>query len=264
MAMLRLAFVMAALMGSAVVVAQPLPDACAASADKPGHMLVIGGSEKREALSETQRQNLQKYGVEVGALIAAYGARYIVRARPRSTVEGEWPAWKGVVISRWPCREAGQAFWHSDEYQNQVIPLRKDAAVYRVGMFGVPPKHPKDTGQWTAEGGPAAKNVACDAPVYLLVMADAHDGAKLGAYRKALAESGIMYAYGASDVLQGPPAEVLEGDWPANFSAKVTRWPCQEAFATFYGSSDYNTKYKPLRAGAADFTAVILAEEIPR
>ncbi|MDX2143111.1 MAG: DUF1330 domain-containing protein [Rhodospirillaceae bacterium] len=256
--------VLLATLGAVPALAQTPPDVCAASTDKPGHMLVMGGSENRDALSEPQKQNLQKYGVEVGALIATYGARYVVRSRPQSTVEGTWPAWKGVVISQWPCREAGQAFWHSEKYQNEVIPLRRGAATYRVGMFGAPPKHPEETGQWTAEGGAAAKNVTCKVPVYLLVTAEAKDAAKLGAYRKALADSGIMYGYGAVDVLQGPPAEVLEGDWPATFSAKVTRWPCRAAFDAFYASADYNTKHKPLRANAADFTAVLVAEEKPR
>jgi uncharacterized protein (DUF1330 family) len=260
--MLRFVFLAAVVPTAAF--AQSPPDICAASAERPGHMLVIGGSENRDALSEQQRQNLQQYGRDVGALIASYGARYIARARPQTTVEGEWPAWQGVVISRWPCREAGQAFWHSDKYQSEVIPLRRGAAAYRVGMFGPPPKHPKDTGQWTAEGGAAAKDLACDAPVYLLVMADATDTARLGAYRKALSDSGLMYSYGASDVLQGPPADVLEGDWPANFSVKVTHWPCRAAFDAFYASADYATKYKPLRAGAAEFTAVVVAEERPR
>jgi uncharacterized protein (DUF1330 family) len=224
-------------------------------------MLVLGGSENRDKLSETQKTNLQQYGRDVGALIATYGAKYVARGRPTSAVEGTWPAWKGVVISQWPCREAGQTFWHSDTYQNDVIPLRRGAATYRVGMFGPPPTHPKQTGQWTAEGGPKS---SCDAPIYLLVMADARDTPKLTAYRKALNESGMMYGYGAVDVLQGPPAEVLEGDWPATFSAKVTRWPCREAFEAFYASVEYNTKYKPLRAGAADFTAVLVTAERPR
>lgn len=235
------------------------PESCAA----PGHMLVMGGTADRSKLSEEQSKRLQQYGVEVGALIATYGAFYAVRSRPQAVIEGSWPAWKSVVISTWPRRETGQTFWHSDKYSNHVKPLRKDAAEYRVAMFGPPPKHPMQTGAWTAEGGPAAKNLACNLPVYLLVTADATDQAKLGAYRKALNDSGIMYSYGATDVLQGEPAEVLEGDWPKSFSAKVTRWPCKEAFEAFYASADYNTKYKPLRAGAAEFTAVILAEEKP-
>lgn len=262
--MRRIAILLTAF-GATHAAAQTPLDVCATSTETPGHMLVLGGSENRDALSETQKGNLQKYGVEVGALIATYGAKYIVRARPQNTIEGPWPAWKGVVISQWPCREAGQAFWRSDKYQNSVIPLRRGAAVYRVGLFGPPSKHPRETGQWTAEGGAAAKGLKCDTPVYLLVTAEAKDAARLGVYRKALADSGIMYGYGAVDVLQGPPAEVLEGEWPASFSVKVTRWPCREAFDAFYGSADYNTKYKPLRAGAAAFTAVIVAEEgLPR
>jgi uncharacterized protein (DUF1330 family) len=244
--------------------AQSTPELCTSSREKPGYMLIMGGSENRNALSEAQTKNLQQYGREVGALIATYGATYVARSRPTEAIEGTWPAWKGVVISEWPCREAGQAFWHSDHYQNKVIPLRKGAAAYRVAMFGAVAANPKQTGEWTAEGGAKAKNMACAARVYLLVTAETKNAGMLGAYRQALSASGLMYSYGAVDILQGEPAEVLEGDWPKTFSAKVTRWPCREAFEAFYASAEYNTKYKPLRAGAADFTAVLVDAEKPQ
>jgi uncharacterized protein (DUF1330 family) len=247
-----------------LVSAQSVPDVCASSREKPGYMLIMGGSENRAALSEIQTKNLQQYGRDVGALIATYGAKYVARSRPTAAIEGVWPAWKGVVISEWPCREAGQAFWHSDQYQNNVIPLRKGAATYRVAMFGAVAANPKQTGEWTAEGGAKAKYMACAAPVYLLVTAETKNAGMLRAYRQALSASGLMYGYGAVDILQGEPAEVLEGDWPKTFSAKVTRWPCREAFDAFYASAEYNTKYKPVRTGAADFTAVLVGAEHAR
>jgi len=53
---------------------------------------------------------------------------------------------------------------------------------------------------------------------------------------------------------------VLEQDWPANFNTKVTRWPCKEAFDAWYASTEYQTKYKPLRKDAAVFQAVMSTE----
>ncbi|MDX2222817.1 MAG: DUF1330 domain-containing protein [Rhodospirillaceae bacterium] len=229
-----------------------------AACDGPGHMLIMGGTEDPAKVSPEALERNKGYGPAVQALIAEYGARYIVRGRVAHVVEGAWPAWKGVVTSTWRCRQDGQAFWHSDKYQNDVKPLRRGASTYRVAMFGPPVKNKAETGQWTAEGGPSARGVACDAPIYLLVTATARDPDKLAAYRRALSESGLMFAYGAVDVLFGPPAEVLEGDWPENFSAKLTRFPCRAAFEAFYASADYTTRFKPMRDGAADFDVVLV------
>jgi uncharacterized protein (DUF1330 family) len=244
--------------------AQDTFDVCGSSQEKPGYMLIMGGSENRAGLSDTQIKNLQQYGRDVGALIATYGAIYIARSRPTNAIEGTWPAWKGVVVSRWPCREAAQAFWNSPEYQNNVLPLRKGAASYRVAAFGGVTPNAKQTSVWSADGGPDGKNLTCNTPVYLLVTTESKNAAMLGAYRDALSASGLMYRYGAVDILQGAPATVLEGDWPKTFSAKVTRWPCREAFEAFYASAEYNATYKPMRAGAAEFTAVLVDAEQPR
>jgi uncharacterized protein (DUF1330 family) len=246
----------------AVLAAVALPGAGRAqqpaACDAPGHMLIMGGTEDPSQVPAEALERNKGYGPAVQALIAEYGARYIVRGPVAQVVEGAWPAWKRVVVSAWRCRQDGQAFWHSDKYQNEVIPLRRGAATYRVAMFGPPAKNPAETGTWTADGGPAAKGAACDAPVYLLITATAHDAARLAAYRQALSGSGLMYAYGAVDILSGPPAEVLEGDWPANYSAKLVRFPCRAAFEAFYGSADYTAKFKPMRDGAADFDVVLV------
>ena len=246
------AIVVAALLFAPPVFAQP-------SCDAPGHMLVMGGTEDPAKIPPDVRERAKGYGPAVEKLIGTYGARYLVRSRPIRTVEGDWPAWKSIVVSTWPCREAGQTFWHSDKYQNEVKPLRKGAAVYSVGMFGAPPRHPKQSGTWTADGGPAAKGIACAAPVYFLVLSDVKDAAKLAAYRQKLSDTAIQYSYGAEDILIGPPAEVLEGDWPKALTAKLTRWPCVEAFDAFYTSPEYQTDIRPLRAGAAVFTSVLVA-----
>jgi len=230
------------------------PNTC----DAPGHMLIMGGIENPAALPAEVRARAAGYGAAVRKLITGYGATYIVQSRPIRTVEGTWPAWKSVVISTWPCREAGQAFWHADAYQKDAKPLRAGAGTYRVAMYGAPPRNPMQTGQWTTDGGPLAKNVVCASPVYLLVLADARDEAKLAAYRQKLSDTAIQQAYGAEDVLAGAPAEVLEGDWPKTLTAKVTKWPCVEAFDAFYNSLSYGMDIKPLREGAAAFTAVIL------
>lgn len=233
------------------------------SCDRPGHMVIVGGTDDPARIPAEVRERAKGYGPAVEALIKSYGASYIVRGRPFRIVEGEWPNWKSVVISTWPCRETGQVFWHSDKYQNEVKPLRKGSSSYIVGMFGRPTGHPKQTGQWTAEGGPSAKGLVCNKPVYFLVLTEVKDAARLAAYRQKLAETAIQYVYGAVDITAGAPVEDLEGGWPKNLGAKTSRWPCVEAFDAFYASAQYQAEIKPLREGSADFTAVILEAASP-
>ncbi len=225
----------------------------------PAHMLIMGGTPDTMTLTDEMKAGLRTYAVEVPPLVDRFGGVFKARGRASVVIEGDWPAWKNVVVSEWPCLEAGHKFWVSDDYK-KIHHLRTNASEYRIVLYPPVKKDARETGAWTAEGGPTAKNLNCTAPVYLLVTAETKDDSKLAAYRKALGDSGIMYAYGAVDILQGAPSEILEGDWPKNLSAKVTRWPCREAFDAFYASADYTTKYKPLKNGAAEFTAILATE----
>jgi uncharacterized protein (DUF1330 family) len=242
--------------------AQAQDSACAPS-DGPAHMLILGGTEDFNALSEDAKARMRKYAAEVSPLLAQYGGVFRVRGRADAVIEGEFPSWKNVVVNDWPCAKAAQNFWRSDKYDKEVHPLRIGSAYYDIALYPHAAKDRRATGVWTAEGGPAAKNLKCDAPVYFIVMAKVKSPEKLDAYRKAMIDSGILYSYGAVDVLGGTPIEVLEGQWPKDFNAKVTRWPCREAFDAFYASNEYQTKYKPLRKEAGDFTAIIANEYKP-
>ncbi len=53
--------------------------------------------------------------------------------------EGDPPATRGVVISRFPCLEAAQAFWQSDEYE-AIKPLREGIAEFEVLVLPSPPR----------------------------------------------------------------------------------------------------------------------------
>ncbi|MBL8644316.1 MAG: DUF1330 domain-containing protein [Rhodospirillaceae bacterium] len=239
-------------------------EAADAACDKPAHMLILGGTEDFAALSEEAKANMRKYAAEVPALVAQHGGVFKVRGRAGAVIEGTFPAWKNIVVSDWPCAQAAQNFWHSEKYEQEVHPLRKGNAAYDIALYPDAPKDPRATGVWTAGGGASAKGIQCDAPVYFLVAVTVKAPEKLAAYRKAMLDSGIQYSYGAVDVLLGAPLDVLEGQWPKDFNAKVTRWPCREAFDAFYTSADYQTKYKPLRKEAGDFTAVIAPAYAPK
>ncbi len=61
----------------------------------------------------------------------------IVRAG-RARFEGKPPPTRGVVISRFPCLEAAERFWYSDEYA-EILPLREGIAEFEVIVLPAPP-----------------------------------------------------------------------------------------------------------------------------
>lgn len=249
---------------AALAMAAPTAYAADAACTTPANMLIMGGTPDTMVLSDAAKVDLRKYAADVPGVVASFGGVFKVRGRATAVLEGDWPTWKNVVVSEWPCLEAGQKFWHSEKYQKEMHPLRKASTVYDIALFKPAPKDPRATGIWTAEGGPGAKNIKCDAPIYFVVTSTMKDPAKLAAYRKGLGDSGIIYTYGATDVVRGEPAELLEGQWPKDFNATVTRWPCREAFDAFFSSAEYTTKYKPLKQGAADFTTILANEFKPK
>ncbi|MFQ3594985.1 MAG: DUF1330 domain-containing protein [Sphingomonadaceae bacterium] len=86
---------------------------------------------------------------------------------------------------------------------------------------------------------------------YLVVSARVTDGAKMGAYAKALAESGLYARHGGRYVLIGRPLQDLE-NWDGR-SVVVAEFPNAEAVRAFWNDPDYQEKVKPLREGAGDF-----------
>ncbi len=67
-----------------------------------------------------------EYRQKVGAVIAQYGGRFIVRGGAIEPVEGKVP-WKRVVVLEFPSYEAVRRFYHSEEYA-PLIGLRAGAA----------------------------------------------------------------------------------------------------------------------------------------
>jgi len=67
-----------------------------------------------------------QYRQKVGAVIAQYGGRFIVRGGATEPVEGKLP-WKRVVMLEFPSYDAVRRFYHSKEYA-PLIALRAGAA----------------------------------------------------------------------------------------------------------------------------------------
>jgi uncharacterized protein (DUF1330 family) len=95
--------------------------------------------------------------------------------------------------------------------------------------------------------------MASDAPrpTYLVVTATVTDPARMAAYAKALADSGLYAAHGGAYVLIGRPVADLE-NWDGR-SVVVARFPSREAAEAFWNSDTYQERVKPLRAGAGAF-----------
>ena len=93
-------------------------------------------------------------------------------------------------------------------------------------------------------------------PAFLLITARVTDRVKMAAYAKALDESGLYEAHGATFEFAGQPANRLEG-WPDGVGAVLFRFPSRTAAESFWFSAKYQDEIKPLRRSAGTFQAAI-------
>lgn len=54
---------------------------------------------------------------------------------PNPLLRGIWPENTSATLSVWPCAKAFDTMYHSDWYQQDILPLRKDSARYRLMTF---------------------------------------------------------------------------------------------------------------------------------
>jgi uncharacterized protein (DUF1330 family) len=98
---------------------------------------------------------------------------------------------------------------------------------------------------------------SCVDPVRMLVYGEVFDRAKLGAYGRALAESGLYPQVNGYYEATTPPLEVFEGEPPAGRGVIIARFPCL-AKAREYWNSDAYAEIRKLRRGAAEFEVLVL------
>ncbi len=67
-----------------------------------------------------------RYRTEVMATLEPFGARFLVRGGAFTTLEGELP-FERIVVLEFPSREAAETWYWSDAYQ-AVLPIRLAAA----------------------------------------------------------------------------------------------------------------------------------------
>lgn len=103
----------------------------------------------------------------------------------------------------------------------------------------------------------------CDRPAYLVVAIDDLDRSKSAAYGEALRRTQIVPRHGGRYVAVGTPALVLEGEWPANRSFVLEKYPCLEMIRTFWYSTAYQQEIMPLRAGSGRYGVFAFEEFRP-
>ncbi len=67
------------------------------------------------------------YRKESPATLAAFGGKFVVRGGHLTTLEGEWPHPRLVIIE-FPPRAAAEGWYRSPEYQ-KILPLRQKSTV---------------------------------------------------------------------------------------------------------------------------------------
>ena len=96
----------------------------------PAYMIVTAAIHDREAF-------IAGYGPAAAELIGKFGGQYLLRGPGAELLEGEFGDGAGMVISKWPTRDAAKAFWNSPEYA-EVKKLREGLADVQVLLIDGP------------------------------------------------------------------------------------------------------------------------------
>jgi uncharacterized protein (DUF1330 family) len=108
----------------------------------------------------------------------------------------------------------------------------------------------------------ATPEVCDNKPVYMVVAGPTHDRARMQAYAKAIADSGLYQKLGGYYVNAPIPLAVLEGEPPKGHATLIVRFPCLANAKAFWYSKEYQEKIKPMRLNpsAGDYLVTIYPE----
>jgi CpeT protein len=98
---------------------------------QPVRMLVYGEIKDRKAFGAYAR------ALAESGLYPRNGGFYEAMSPALEVFEGAPPPGRGVIIARFPCLEAAQRFWRSDEYA-EIRKLREGVAEFEVLVLPVP------------------------------------------------------------------------------------------------------------------------------
>ncbi|ANY21113.1 hypothetical protein A6F68_02619 [Tsuneonella dongtanensis] len=109
---------------------------------------------------------------------------------------------------------------------------------------------------------PAPKAEICDKPVLMVVAGPTHDRARMLAYGKAIADSGLYKQLGGYYVNVPQELARFEGEAPAGYTTLIVRFPCLANAQAFWNSRVYQETIKPLRLNpsAGDYVVSVYPE----
>ena len=133
-----------------------------------------------------------------------------------------------------------------------------------AAQAGIPPidAATTPTKPLSAPRAAAPSEDTCDEPVLLVVSGPVRDAARMEAYARAVASSGLYQQLGGYDLTAPRAIDQLEGAPGGAQFASVTRFPCRANALAFWNSTTYQTQLKGLRSGpaAADLFVAIYPE----
>ena len=80
-------------------------------------------------------EGMKEYVKRSEELVHAAGGEYVVRGPSTKIYEGDYLEGKYSIVSKFPDMAALKSFIESDEYQNDVKPLRAGTGIYEVGAW---------------------------------------------------------------------------------------------------------------------------------
>lgn len=99
-------------------------------------------------------------------------------------------------------------------------------------------------------------------PVLMVVAGPTHDRARMIAYAKAIADSGLYQKLGGYYVNVPRAAATFEGTPPPGYTTLIVRFPCLANARAFWNSAEYRNRIKPLRLNpsAGDYLVTVYPE----
>lgn len=108
----------------------------------------------------------------------------------------------------------------------------------------------------------APPQTTCDEPVVMVVAGPTHDRARMLAYGKAIADSGLYRELGGYYVNLPQALATFEGSQPSGYTTLIVRFPCLANAQAFWNSKVYQEQIKPLRLdpSAGDYIVTVYKE----
>jgi hypothetical protein len=100
----------------------------------------------------------------------------------------------------------------------------------------------------------------CDQPVIMVVSGPTHDRARMMAYGKAIADSGLYRQLGGYYVNLAFPQEIFEGNAPAGYVTLIVRFPCMRGPS----GTARSIRSRSSRSGSILRRATISSQSIPK